>query len=292
MAKRDDVDPVKVLTPVEEESVRFAQELYGAHAKLAGAEVLDVLEVEPEARARVIGAIGIKLEELDFEARRQVWLKFKELAAILGGTAVMPNLSSEELAVLVLPAEIPAELRLALAPDEEGDTALSHGGNPDSIERPRPRGRRSSQPATEGRIELHDDIETPVPPAPEPAVESQQEKKVPLSDQQKWLKGLFRDEGAIKNIEAMTPAQREYLIQRLGQRLDPILRPQWKDMTRDRVATVEQFLNGMVLEEIAEERHMTIKEVREILNHARDRLKNRTRHEDLLSLVAEAQRFI
>ena len=89
----------QILTGEEIEALRFAQQIYGAKAKLAVSEFAEVLELDEETRSQIVGNVTLKLEGMDFEERRNVAESFTELTQQLGHSAssavtVVPNYAS------------------------------------------------------------------------------------------------------------------------------------------------------------------------------------------------------
>jgi hypothetical protein len=87
MAYSPSNDPSELLTQQELESLNLAQEIYGARAKQAADEFGRVLELDDEGRGQLVGQVALKLAELDFEARRELALRFTELVSVLGASA-------------------------------------------------------------------------------------------------------------------------------------------------------------------------------------------------------------
>jgi hypothetical protein len=76
-----------VLSDQEIESVRSAQELYGAQAKLGAIELASTLGMDPDERQALLGKVAVSIEDMDFETRRVLAASFQNVAACVGGTA-------------------------------------------------------------------------------------------------------------------------------------------------------------------------------------------------------------
>lgn len=78
----------QLLTQRELDSIRLAQDVYGARAKEGALALSEALGFDEVARDRFIGAVAVGLEGLDFEERRTIALRFQELSDAFGSTAV------------------------------------------------------------------------------------------------------------------------------------------------------------------------------------------------------------
>ena len=96
-----------ILSDQEIESLRLAQDLYGAKAKEAADSLADTLELDENARNQLIGGVALKLDRLDFEERRKIALGFQELAISLGDTAVRESSRSDTVLDLIVSGEAP-----------------------------------------------------------------------------------------------------------------------------------------------------------------------------------------
>jgi hypothetical protein len=116
---------------------------------------------------------------------------------------------------------------------------------------------------------------------------------VPLTiEQTRWLEKLVEDSDVVDSVNGMNPQQRSQLALRLSQFLYPaIVRRLGPERSRIRVRTMTTFLEGMSVSEIAQARTISEMAVKDELLHARNRMKDTTPKEKLLTLVAEARNF-
>jgi hypothetical protein len=385
MAQARDTDPASILTPRELESMRLLQDVYGGMARQSADELGRVLELDDETRGRLVGNLGLKLAEVDFEQRREVSQKLDEVAAILGGTvasgsgmiqvpeAVVLELSSHtrsdvddvvapglELAGDELAADPeetteqeltavqrtwfgklydPLSVRKIAAATAEQRTELVDGISGIYVDLSIRRiGKAAKEKRAEqlkelmsgkdmktiaaehgenhlalrsGLMKMTESIRTRVPeedlmalvPEIELSPEEQEEaaaearaeanEPVPLTiEQTRWLEKLVEGSEVVDSVNGMNPQQRSQLALRLSQFLYPaIVRRLGPERSRIRVRTMTTFLEGMSVSEIAQARTITEMAVKDELLHARNRMKDTTPKEKLLTLVAEARNF-
>lgn len=81
---------IAAMTLEEREAVGFAENYYGAEAKLQASKLLEGLGVDVEAAEVVLGGLSAQLDGLDFTLKHETADHFRRLGEILGNVAMTP----------------------------------------------------------------------------------------------------------------------------------------------------------------------------------------------------------
>lgn len=210
----------QLLTERELDSLRFAQDVYGARAKEGAFALGEALELDDATRDQLVGVVAVRLEGLDFEERQKVARGFQELAELLGSRAV-------------------GEARPVITRVDEGADATTTNIEPKDERQPQPTAERVTKPV----VPAHqaDRIEVSV---------SESEFGNLRRDQFEWLTH-FLDHGNVARVAQCSAEVRQHFADALAekyltlkvQRLEPANK-------QKRSQIIRAFLGSQTPEEI------------------------------------------